>query len=765
MVQAKKSENSPIASTKLNRLLCEAAFLGILALALFLFSALVTYHIDDPSWRFSGTGLVVENSGGVVGAWLADLLLFFTGYLGFLFPCMLINHAWMVLSGVRTDHAEPLSHYVVRWSGFIAALLTGTSLLELHFYQHWMQLPMGPGGLFGKEVSNFLISLFGHPGATLLMLSVFLAGVTLSTGMSWLWLMDRIGALSLKSANWILSRLEAKRETKVSEKVRKQRTESFTRKAAQQEKKVPPRIEPVLTVVEPSERLDRERQVPLFESKGDGSLPPLALLDQPEPHLEGYSREALQAMSQLVEMKLRDFGVDVEVVAVHPGPVITRFEVQPAPGIKASRISGLAQDLARSMSTHSVRVVEVIPGKSVIGLEIPNEAREIVRLSEILSSQAYEKSRSPLTLVLGKDIAGQPVVADLAKMPHLLVAGTTGSGKSVAINAMILSLLYKARADEVRMIMIDPKMLELSVYEGIPHLLTPVVTDMKQAANALRWCVAEMERRYHLMSLLGVRNLSGFNKKVRQAIESEQPIPDPLYQPNPLYEDEEVPTLTELPNIVIVIDELADMMMVVGKKVEELIARLAQKARAAGLHLVLATQRPSVDVLTGLIKANIPTRIAFQVSSKIDSRTILDQGGAETLLGNGDMLFLPPGTGIPNRVHGAFVDDHEVHKVVKHLKKGAKTNYVEGILTGAQLSDDGFTMGAPDTEDVDELYDQALRIVTETRRASISGVQRQLKIGYNRAARMIEEMERVGVVGPLQSNGSREVLAPPPPEV
>lgn len=765
LVQAKKSETAPVTLSKLNRLLREAGFMGLLAVSLFLFSALFTYHIDDPSWRFAGSGLVVANAGGVVGAWLADLLLFFSGYMGFLIPCMLLNHAWMVLSGVRSEQVEPMAHYLVRWGGFIAALLTGTSLLELHFYQHWLQLPMGPGGILGKEVSSFLMSLFGTSGATLLLLSVFLAGVTLSTGLSWFWLMDQLGALVLKLNQNIQQRMEDKRDAKASEEARQKRTATFTKETARKEKKTPPRIEPVLKVVEPSERVDRERQVPLFEPQGDGSLPPLALLDQPEPHLEGYSREALQAMSQLVEMKLRDFGVDVEVVAVHPGPVITRFELQPAPGIKASRISGLAQDLARSMSTHSVRVVEVIPGKSVIGLEIPNESREIVRLSEILSSQAYDKSRSPLTLILGKDIAGQPVVADLAKMPHLLVAGTTGSGKSVAINAMILSLLYKAPPDEVRMIMIDPKMLELSVYEGIPHLLTPVVTDMKQAANALRWCVAEMERRYHLMSILGVRNLSGFNKKVRQAIEDEKPIRDPLYQPNPLYEDEEVPTLTELPNIVIVIDELADMMMVVGKKVEELIARLAQKARAAGLHLLLATQRPSVDVLTGLIKANIPTRIAFQVSSKIDSRTILDQGGAETLLGNGDMLFLPPGTGIPNRVHGAFVDDHEVHKVVKHLKKGAKTNYVEGILTGAQLSDEGGSFGASDQEDMDELYDQALRIVTETRRASISGVQRQLKIGYNRAARMIEEMERVGVVGPLQSNGSREVLAPPPPEI
>jgi S-DNA-T family DNA segregation ATPase FtsK/SpoIIIE len=471
-------------------------------------------------------------------------------------------------------------------------------------------------------------------------------------------------------------------------------------------------------------------------------------------------------MSRLVELKLKDFGVDVEVVAVHPGPVITLFELQLAPGTKAARITNLAKDLARALSTISVRVVEVIPGKSVIGLEIPNEQREVVYLSEVLKSEVYDHAKSPLTLALGKDIAGNPVVANLSKMPHALIAGTTGSGKSVAINAMVLSLLYKSSPKDVRLIMIDPKMLELSVYEGIPHLLTPVVTDMKEAANALRWCVGEMERRYRLMAALGVRNITGYNRKIQDAEKAGEPIRDPLFQPEPGAEGEAAlaPELQTLPYVVVIIDELADMMMIVGKKVEELIARLAQKARAAGIHLLLATQRPSVDVITGLIKANIPTRIAFQVSARVDSRTILDQMGAEHLLGNGDMLYLPPGGSIPQRIHGAFVDDNEVHRVVKHLKKSGKPDYVDEILMEPTEAIPGLSGEPADTEDSDPLFDQAVRIVTESRRASISGVQRRLKIGYNRAARMIEEMERIGIVGPAETNGNREVLAPPPVE-
>ncbi|MBV1913635.1 MAG: DNA translocase FtsK 4TM domain-containing protein [Cycloclasticus sp.] len=746
------------------KLLKESAFLVLLTVSLFLLGSLFSYNVNDPGWTHSGADQAVLNITGVVGAWIADFMLSILGFMAFTFPFMLMSSAWKFLAEARSDHADTMAHQIIRWVSFIVFLIAGSGLLDMHYYQNWLTIPGSPGGIIGLELTDFLIHLFAFQGATLILFSFFLVGITLSTGLSWLSLMDKIGAFSIKSFHSLKHYIEDTKERKTSDTVKKKRIDTFKKQSKIFSAKPKARIEPVIREIKSSERVEKERQVALFDDPA-GSLPGLALLDEAKEHVEGYSKAALEALSKLVELKLQDFGVDVNVVAVNPGPVITRFEIQPAPGIKASRISGLAQDLARSMSTHSVRVVEVIPGKSVIGLEIPNEAREMVRLSEILSSQAYEKSNSPLTLVLGKDISGQPTVADLAKMPHLLVAGTTGSGKSVAINAMILSLLYKATPEQVRMIMIDPKMLELSVYEGIPHLLTPVVTDMKEAANALRWSVAEMERRYKLMSLLGVRNLSGYNKKVRDAIKEGSPLADPLWEPTPFIDEDEAGTLTELPQIVIIIDELADMMMVVGKKVEELIARLAQKARASGLHLILATQRPSVDVLTGLIKANIPSRIAFQVSSKIDSRTILDQSGAESLLGNGDMLYLPPGSGLPQRVHGAFVDDHEVHKVVKQLKKSGKTNYIDGILTASDPAEfDGGGAGG-NSEDSDELYDQALKIVTETRRASISGVQRQLRVGYNRAARMIEEMERCGVVGPLQSNGSREVLAPPPPEL
>jgi S-DNA-T family DNA segregation ATPase FtsK/SpoIIIE len=537
------------------------------------------------------------------------------------------------------------------------------------------------------------------------------------------------------------------------------------------EVKTPPRIEIPLPVIEKSARVEKERQKPLFDKVAASELPPLGLLDDAGERPPGYSAETLEAMSRLVEIKLRDFGVEVEVVAVHPGPVVTRFELRPAPGVKVSQISGLSKDIARALSAISVRVVEVIPGKSVVGLEIPNESREMVTLGEIIKSKAYDDVNSPLAIALGKDIAGHPVVADLQKMPHLLIAGTTGSGKSVGINAMVLSLLYKATADQVRLIMVDPKMLELSVYEGIPHLLTPVVTDMKQAANALRWCVAEMERRYVLMSALGVRNLGGYNNKVAAARAAGKPIPDPILQRklqagdiSLLDSTGNVPNCVPLPHIVVVIDELADLMMVVGKKVEELIARLAQKARASGIHLILATQRPSVDVITGLIKANIPTRIAFQVSAKVDSRTILDQSGAESLLGHGDMLYLPPGTSVPTRVHGAFVSDQEVHRVVDALR-GGEPNYIEEILEGPRGPIPGLDPIDGDGEGADAeqdlLYDQAVKIVAESRKASVSGVQRRLKIGYNRAARLVESMEAAGLVGPLQSNGSREVLLPP----
>ena len=605
-------------------------------------------------------------------------------------------------------------------------------------------------------------------GASVLLFFLWVASVSLFLGISWLTVMDKLG-------RWCLIAYE-KAQVKIGEirdRAEGKRQQALRQDVFEKEKKrtagrPPPRIEPSMAVVEQSARAEKERQVPLFEPPSAGELPPLSLLDDPPVQSSGYSEESLEAMSRLVELKLRDFGIEAEVVSVSPGPIITRFELDPAPGVKVSQIVNLSKDLARSLSVVSVRVVEVIPGKSFIGLEIPNENRELVTLGEILKSKAYDDLASPLTLALGKDIGGEPIVADLSRMPHLLIAGTTGSGKSVAINAMVLSLLYKAQPEHVRLIMVDPKMLELSVYEGIPHLLTPVVTDMKEAANALRWCVGEMDRRYRLMAALGVRNIGGYNRKVKEAIESGKPIPDPTWKPPELEDPEkpvEHPTLTPLPFIVIIIDELADMMMIVGKKVEELIARLAQKARASGIHMLLATQRPSVDVITGLIKANIPSRIAFQVSAKVDSRTILDQMGAENLLGHGDMLYLPPGTSLPTRVHGAFVADHEVHAVVRNLKKAGQPRYIDEIIEAPSSPTPGLTgLETLPTDDIDAeqdpLYDQAVQVVMDTRKASISGVQRRLKIGYNRAARMVESMEQAGLVGPLQPNGTREILVP-----
>ena len=654
-----------------------------------------------------------------------------------------------------------MRHKVLVSGAFFVALLSGCALASLYFSTA-VNVSFSSGGLIGDLIGAGLVYVFSFVGATIFLLALFFSGATLFSGLSWFKVMDDIGgraaALPAQTKWWISTLWDYF----VGIRAKRIRRDVVAVEKKVLEKHPPPRIEPVIKRPPPSERVEREKQVPLFASPASGELPPLSLLDPPDAQKASFSTQSLETMSRLVEKKLLDFNIEVQVVAVNPGPVITRFEIDPAPGIKASQITNLAKDLARALSVVSLRVVENIPGKSVIGLEIPNEFREIVRLSENLSSQAYEDNNSPLALALGKDISGQPVIADLAKMPHLLIAGTTGSGKSVCINALILSLVYKSTPEQVRLIMIDPKMLELAMYEGIPHLLTPVVTDMKQAATALRWCVVEMERRYRLMAALGVRNIAGYNRKVMDAVTAGTPIMDPIVVPG-----REVLPLSQLPYIVILIDELADLMMVVGKKVEELIARLAQKARASGLHLILATQRPSVDVITGLIKANIPTRIAFQVSARVDSRTVLDQMGAEQLLGHGDMLFLQSGNGAPMRVHGAFVADHEVHKVVAALKKTGAPIYNDNILNGES---DGVGPEAMFGEsngnisgEADPLYDEALKIVTESRRASISGVQRRLRIGYNRAARMIEEMEKSGVVGPVQSNGSREVLAPPPP--
>jgi len=752
------------------RSLREGALWVFGALALIVFAALATYDRNDPSFATTGEPGPISNVIGPLGAHLSGLLVLLFGASAFLFPVMIALAGWLLYQERGEAASASRATMMFRGVGFLLTLVTTCGLATLHFTID--SYPDSAGGVLGALVGRGLESGLSFLGATLLLLALWLAGVSLFAGLSWIQVMDRTGRAVLGGLDWLMSRVATAREIKAGRDEKEARAEVVREERKRVEKRAPPKIETVVQKVEKSERVEKERQVALFERPASASkeLPPLSLLDDPPARVSGYSAEALEAMSRLVELKLRDFGVEAEVVAVHPGPVITRFELNPAPGIKVSQISNLAKDLARALSAISVRIVEVIPGKSTVGLEIPNEKREIVTLGEIVKSRAYDEMNSSLALVLGKDISGGPVVADLARMPHLLVGGTTGSGKSTAVNAMVLSLLYKSSADQVRLIMIDPKMLELSVYEGIPHLLAPVVTDMKEAANALRWCVAEMERRYQLMAAMGVRNLAGFNRKIKEARDGGQPVRDPLLMKmlGPDGDPQDVPLLEPLPFIVVIVDELADMMMIVGKKVEELIARLAQKARASGIHLILATQRPSVDVITGLIKANIPTRIAFQVSAKVDSRTILDQMGAEQLLGHGDMLFLQPGTSVPVRVHGAFVSDQEVHRVVGSLK-GGEPNYVQEILEGPSgpipgLPGEGGEGGEGNGEDgeQDPLYDQAVQIVVESRRASISGVQRRLKIGYNRAARMIETMETAGLVGPLQSNGSREVLAPAP---
>jgi S-DNA-T family DNA segregation ATPase FtsK/SpoIIIE len=745
------------------------------AVALLLVLALLTYHTEDRAFSDSGAAAsgAVGNWIGPIGAWLAGFFLFLFGRPAYLFPLMLAYAGWLVHKDQNLTDQRSRMNTFLRTVGFLLTLATSCGLATLHW--DGRAFPDSAGGVLGELVGTGSEHGLSFLGATLLLLGVWFAGVALFLGISWFSVMDQVGARTLAACEWVRAKLEARRELSSGQKLKQARQGVVREEQKKVASRAPPRIEAPAPVLEKSERVERERQVPLFDAPKSTELPALSLLDEPGAREVSYSADALEAISRLVELKLRDFGIEVEVVAVQPGPVVTRFELRPAPGVKVSQISNLSKDLARALSAISVRVVEIIPGKSVVGLEIPNEKREIVTLGEIIKSKPYDDVASPLALALGKDIGGVPVVADLARMPHLLIAGTTGSGKSVGINAMVLSLVYKATPEHVRMIMIDPKMLELSVYEGIPHLLAPVVTDMKQAANALRWCVAEMERRYQLMSALGVRNIGGYNRKVKDAADAGKPIKDPIrmqkiVQGVPGLVAEDVPDLTSLPFIVVIIDELADLMMIVGKKVEELIARLAQKARASGIHLILATQRPSVDVITGLIKANIPSRIAFQVSAKVDSRTILDQSGAESLLGHGDMLYLPPGTSIPTRVHGAFVSDQEVHRVVAGLKAASPPVYIDEILEGPRLGVPGFPSeddeagegGPPDAEQ-DPLYDEAVRIVTESRKASISGVQRRLKIGYNRAARLVEGMEAAGLVGPLQANGSREIFGAAPP--
>ncbi len=746
----------PTLSPRFARLVRESWWLLVVAAFAWLALILTTYSRDDPAWSTSGLGPAITNKGGVAGAWLADLLLYLFG----------ASAWWWVAAGLvlvvvayrRIGHPERGSEHPLGLGvlGFFLVLGSSAALEALRLRLP-LALPNRAGGVLGDLAATSLARFLGFNGATVLLLALFAVGCSLFFGMSWLRLMERIGGALEAALDWLRRRADERRDRELGALA------VAEREAVVQQKHEEEIVHEPLVVVPPqpeaprSERAVREKQRPLFVDMPDSPLPPLALLDDAPPAQEAVSAEALEVTSRLIERKLADFGGAVRVLAAYPGPVITRFEIEPAVGVKGAQIVNLMKDLARALSVVSIRVVETIPGKSYMGLELPNPKRQIVKLVEILSSAAYNDTTSPLTLALGKDIAGKPVIADLARMPHLLVAGTTGSGKSVAVNAMVLSLLYKAEPRQVRLVFIDPKMLELSVYEGIPHLLAPVVTDMKLAANALNWCVGEMERRYKLMSTLGVRNLSGYNAKVAEARKAGTPLTNPFS-----LTAESAEPLDEMPYIVVVIDELADLMMVTGKKIEELIARIAQKARASGIHLILATQRPSVDVITGLIKANIPSRIAFQVASKVDSRTILDHMGAETLLGQGDMLFQPPGVGYPLRVHGAFVSDAEVHKVVEHLKAASGgPQYVEGILEGGGNGEgeEGVTIEGVDAES-DPMYDQAVAIVLQTRRPSISLVQRHLRIGYNRAARLIEQMERAGLVSPMQSNGNRDVLVP-----
>jgi DNA segregation ATPase FtsK/SpoIIIE, S-DNA-T family len=751
----------PRFSPRHSALIRESWWLIVVAAVAFLTLILATYHKTDAGWSYSGPGATVQNKGGVVGAWLADLFLYLFG----------LSAWWWVFAGIvlvvggyrrvaaqTNPDASALErhHPWLAVPGFVILLAASAALEALRLYRLPVTLPQAPGGAIGDLLGNGLARALGFNGATLLLLAMLAAGWTLLTGMSWIRLMERIGAAIERAMVWMRERREEKRDREIGAAALEQREHAVEVAREIEEEREPVVVVPPAFEVPKSERVVKEKQRPLFKDLPDSPLPPLALLEDAPSSQEQVSAETLEFTSRLIERKLADFGVAVKVLAAYPGPVITRYEIEPAIGVKGAQIVSLMKDLARALSVVSIRVVETIPGKSCMGLELPNPRRQLVRLIELLSSAAYNDMPSPLSLAFGKDIAGKPVIADLGRMPHLLVAGTTGSGKSVALNAMILSLIYKAEPRQVRLILIDPKMLELSVYEGIPHLLAPVVTDVKLAANALNWGVGEMERRYRLMSTLGVRNLATYNGRVAEARKAGRPLKNP-FSATP--EDPE--PIEEMPLIVIVIDELADLMMVTGKKIEELIARIAQKARAAGIHLILATQRPSVDVITGLIKANIPSRIAFQVASKVDSRTILDQMGAETLLGQGDMLYLPPGTGHPQRVHGAFVSDGEVHRVVEYLKAQGGPQYLDGILEGGANGDGdgGLVVEGADGES-DPMYDQAVAIVLKTRRPSISLVQRHLRIGYNRAARLIEQMERAGLVSAMQTNGNREVLVP-----
>lgn len=751
---------------KIGNLLQESRWLGVGAVALFLILALWGFDKEDPGWSHAVVSSSLHNPTGRAGAWIADLMLYVFGLSAWWWVVLLGMFVWWGVRKFNAPEAHRQHPLLIALGGFLFLLLASCSLEALRFYSMQAELPLAPGGMLGIELGGVLAKQLGYTGSTLFLLAAMAVGWSIFSGMSWLWAFEKLGLILEAFVGFFYGRVDAWRDRQIGKEVAQQREV-----VVEEEKRRVELHEPIVIETPPPEvpvskkaeaRLEREKQQMLFpEAIVGGQLPPLHLLDPAPPATETVGADTLEYTSRLIERKLADFGVQVKVLAAMPGPVITRYEIEPAVGVKGAQIVNLARDLARALAMVSIRVVETVPGKSCMALELPNPKRQMVKLSEIIASKPYNDMSSPLTVCLGKDIGGQPVVADLAKTPHLLVAGTTGSGKSVGVNAMILSMLYKSEPEHVRLIMVDPKMLELSIYEGIPHLLAPVVTDMKQAANALHWCVTEMEKRYKLMSAMGVRNIAGLNTKIKDAEKKGEHIP------NPLSLTPETPEpLKAMPYIVVIIDELADLMMVVGKKVEEQIARLAQKARAAGIHLVLATQRPSVDVITGLIKANIPTRIAFQVSSKIDSRTILDQMGAEALLGQGDMLYLAPGTGYPTRVHGAFVSDDEVHRVVEHLKTTGAPEYVEDILSGAAGDDEegGGEGGDSGDAENDPLYDQAVDIVLKNQRASISLVQRHLRIGYNRSARLIEAMEKAGLVSAMDGRGGREVLMKKPAE-
>ncbi|WP_366140299.1 DNA translocase FtsK 4TM domain-containing protein [uncultured Umboniibacter sp.] len=782
--------NSPVNSSSqlVERFAKESLAILVIAFGSLLLVALFTWTATDPSFSNSNTGVPVQNAIGIVGARVADALFSLFGAITWLFAVLVIWRGVLSFLAYRRNEMDFSSvTLAIRFVALLITCISGCLLVELMFGELATELPFGVGGIIGEYLLAPTIEWLNVFGGVLLASASFLIGVTLFVDFSWLQLLKRLGNLTVSFIRATFNLFRAGFESLAGLIkglfARKPRSNIAPKRAvkvmAEPMEVKPPKPKPKIVQSAPpkskidSARLQREKQVSIFEDEAVvGTLPTLDLLDPPQNNGKpAYSSNTLEAMSQLLEARLKEFNIIATVEAVLPGPVVTRFEIQPAAGIKGARITSLARDLARSLAVKSVRVVEIIPGKSFVGIEIPNEHRQMVMLQEVLNSTVFDQSKSPLTLALGHDISGQPIVGDLAKMPHLLVAGTTGSGKSVGINVMILSLLFKSTPDDVRLILIDPKMLELSVYDEIPHLLTPVITDMEDAENGLRWCVGEMERRYKLMSKLGVRNLAGYNRMVKEAIAAGEPIDDPLFNPETVYVPEgealEIPKLEALPSVVVIIDEFADMMMIVGKKVEQLIARIAQKARAAGIHLILATQRPSVDVITGLIKANVPTRIAFQVSSKIDSRTILDQGGAEQLLGHGDMLYLAPGTSNTQRVHGAFVDDHEVHAVVANWKKRGKPNYIDSILDDQShiavpgMKEDKADAGGSGDES-DPLYDEAVAFVTESRKASVSAVQRQLRVGYNRAARLVDAMEQAGVLSEAGHNGARKVLAPKP---